>query len=169
MPWSHFLRCPSRWVGDLICIHHPAAHQPHWDGTVVALGNLGITGLMLICKWGIANTSSNHRPVAPDIGGGTAVAGLPLCDVSGPGGTTGTSAILWWCPDRWAIVVRQVDKGTEVALRCSFYRAMAAVLPTSCHCPMSAPQRLPPCYRGVASLPVTRPDLQNISRRAWIF
>ncbi len=25
-----------------ICIHHPAAHQPHCDGTVVALGNLGI-------------------------------------------------------------------------------------------------------------------------------
>ncbi len=32
--------------------------------------------------------------------------------------------------------MRQVDDGTEVALRCSFYRVAAAVLPP-CHRPMS--------------------------------
>ncbi len=45
--------------------------------------------------------------------------------------------MLWRCPNHWAMVVRWVDDGTEVAMRCSFYQAVAAVLP-SCHCPVSA-------------------------------
>ncbi len=64
-------------------------------------------------------------------------AGLPMCDVSGPGGGSGTSATLWRYPDHWAMVVRRVDDGTEVELQCSLYRAAAAVL-HPCHRPMSA-------------------------------
>ncbi len=88
MPWSHFFRCPSWWVCDLICIHlytspgsTPAALRWHWGGA----GKFGhrrkasqvlTTPLKffrhrrsLICKWGITNTSPNYRAVAADIKG----------------------------------------------------------------------------------------------------
>ncbi len=81
MSWSHFLRCLSRWVGDLICIHRPAAHQPHCGGPgkfghrrealQVLTTPLKFFGhrQCLICKWGTANMSLNHREVAANVGG----------------------------------------------------------------------------------------------------
>ncbi len=80
MPWSHFLRCPSRWAGDLICIHlhtspggTPAALRWHcggagkfehyWKASQVLTCPFKFFGHRgcLICKW-LGNEASRTLP-----------------------------------------------------------------------------------------------------------
>ncbi len=133
-----------------ICIYHPVANQPQYDGTMVVLGNLGIAGFHYCLKIFWASPMSymqmrHHEHFPKPSGTGSQRWGVKLrrqachwlCDVSRPGGASGTSETLWQCPNCWAMVVRWVDDGTQVALRCSFHRGGGCSV-TPCHRPMSA-------------------------------